>query len=45
MIPQFRAAILGALLLCLSATMAAADGLTVLPVTIQLAPGQMAASL
>ena len=45
MTPHFRAAILGALLPCLSATMVAADGLTVLPVTIQMAPGQMAASL
>jgi len=43
--PQFRAAILAASLLCLSATMAAADGLTVLPVTIRMAPGQMATSL
>jgi hypothetical protein len=42
MTPQFRPEIIGALLLCLSATMAAADGLTVLPVTIQMAPGQMA---
>ncbi len=40
-----RAAIVGALLLYLSARTAAADGLTVLPVTIQMTPGQMAASL
>jgi fimbrial chaperone protein len=42
---KFGAALASALLLCLSATTAAADGLTVLPVTIQLAPGQMATSL
>ena len=45
MTPEFRSEIIGALLLCLSATTAAADWLTVLPVTIQMAPGEMAASL
>jgi fimbrial chaperone protein len=45
MSPQFRAAILGSLLLCLSAGVATAEGLTVLPVTIQMAPGQMATNL